>query len=134
MFFLDEWVRGVLEEDYGVPERSLLLCIGGREPIDKNAWTEWEGLIARSPLEPFTKEEALEFLASQQIKSGAVIEEIWRLSSGGLPLLVSMMASSAPTSADEVVDPCEDAVNRFLVWETDGARRDLAQDGLVRGC
>ena len=127
--FLDEWVRGVLNEDYGALELSILLCVGGREPIDKNAWDEWESVIARSPLEPFTKGEAETFLASQQIKSGAVIEEIWRLSSGGLPLLVSMMAAAAPTSADAVVDPCEDAVNRFLKWETDGGKRDLAQDG-----
>jgi tetratricopeptide (TPR) repeat protein len=126
--FLDEWVRGLLDEDYGELERSILLCIGGREPIDKNAWDEWESVIARSPLEPFTREEAEAFLASKQIKSAAVIEEIWRLSSGGLPLLVSMMAAPAPTSADAVVDPCEDAVNRFLVWETDAGMRDLAQD------
>ncbi len=125
--FLDEWVRGLLEEDYGVLERSILLCIGGREPIDRNAWDEWESVIGRSPLEPFTHAEAEAFLASKQIKSGAVIEEIWRLSSGGLPLLVSMMAAAAPTNVDAVVDPCEDAVNRFLVWETDGSRRDLAQ-------
>jgi tetratricopeptide (TPR) repeat protein len=126
--FLDEWVRGLLDEDYGELERSILLCIGGREPIDKNAWDEWEGMIARSPLEPFTREEAEAFLASKQIKSAAVIEEIWRLSSEGLPLLVSMMAAAAPTSVDAVVDSCEDAVNRFLVWETDAGKRDLAQD------
>jgi tetratricopeptide (TPR) repeat protein len=126
--FLDAWIRGVLEEKYGESKELLLVCIGGREPIDKNAWDEWESVIGRSPLEPFTREEAEDFLASKQIKSGAVIEEIWRLSSGGLPLLVSMMAAAAPTSADAVVDPCADAVNRFLVWETDGARRDLAQD------
>jgi tetratricopeptide (TPR) repeat protein len=126
--FLDEWVRGLLDEDYGKLERSILLCIGGREPIDRNAWDEWESMIARSPLEPFTRAEAEAFLVGKQIKSAAVIEEIWRLSSGGLPLLVSMMAAPAPTSADAVVDPCVDAVNRFLVWETDGGRRDLAQD------
>jgi tetratricopeptide (TPR) repeat protein len=127
--FLDAWVRSLLDEKFGALERGVLVCIAGRNPIDRNAWTEWESLIARSPLEPFTEAEARDFLAGQQIQSEAVIQEIWRLSSGGLPLLVSMMAAAAPTNADAVVDPCEDAVNRFLHWETDGAKRQLAQDG-----
>jgi len=42
-----------------------------------------------------------------------------------------MMAENAPTSVDAVVDPCEWAVERFLKWETDGAKRQLAQDGAL---
>jgi tetratricopeptide (TPR) repeat protein len=131
--FLDGWIRALLDDDYGVLDIYLLVCIGGRNPLDKNAWTKWETSMARSPLEPFTEEEARELLVTQGIQSEAVIQEIWRLSSDqsgamGLPLLVSWMAAAAPTSAYAVVDPCEDAVNRFLKWETDGAKRDLAQD------
>ena len=40
--------------------------------------------------------------------------------------LISMMAASAPKQVDAVVDPCVDAVDRFLKWETDGAKRALA--------
>jgi hypothetical protein len=73
--------------------------------------------------------QAREFLGQKGILSEAVISEIWRLSSGGLPLLISMMASSAPKQVDTVVDPCVDAVARFLKWETDGAKRFLRMRG-----
>jgi hypothetical protein len=84
-----------------------------------------------TPLEPFTKVQAREFLGQKGILSEAVISEIWRLSSGGLPLLISMMAASAPKQVDAVVDPCVDAVDRFLKWETDGEKRQLAQSGAM---
>ena len=127
--FLDEWVRSLLEKRFGELGRSVLVCIAGRSPIDANAWALWEDWISRSPLEPFTEVQAREFLAQKGILSEAVISEIWRLSSGGLPLLISMMATSAPTRVDAVVDPCESSVERFLKWETDGARRSMAIDG-----
>ena len=60
-----------------------------------------------------------------------MIGEIWRLSAGGLPLLVSMMALNAPTAVDAVVDACDDAVTRFLRWETDEAKKALALDGAL---
>ena len=40
-----------------------------------------------------------------------------------------MMAASAPKQVDAVVDPCVDAVDRFLKWETDGAKRAMALEG-----
>ncbi|OUC13996.1 MAG: hypothetical protein B0A82_14535 [Alkalinema sp. CACIAM 70d] len=128
--FLDDWVRAVLDGRYGDDlTGNFRLCIAGREPLDRNAWVGLEACIARSPLEPFTEEEARRFLASKGITSEAVIGEIWRLSGGGLPMLVSMMADSAPTTGDGVEDPCEFAVERFLKWESDGARRQLAMEG-----
>jgi hypothetical protein len=96
---------------------------------DANAWAGWEDFVSRSPLEPFTENQAREFLTQKGILSEAVISEIWKLSSGGLPLLISMMAASAPTRADAVVDPCESSVERLLKWETDGAKRSMAIDG-----
>ena len=126
--FLDEWVRSLLEERFGELGRSVLVCIAGRSPIDANAWAGWEDFVARSPLEPFTEVQAREFLGQKGILSEAVISEIWRLSSGGLPLLISMMAASAPKQVDAVVDPCVDAVDRFLKWETDGTKRSMAID------
>jgi hypothetical protein len=63
--------------------------------------------------------EEINRLADQQ--SEAVIAEIWRLSGNGaaegLPLLITMMAESAPTSPTAIVDPCETAVERFLTWK-----------------
>ena len=124
--FLEPWVLALLEEEFGEIGRGLMVCIGGRNPLDRNVWTEWEDFIARSPLEPFTEGEARSFLGQKGILGEAVIGEIWRLSAGGLPLLVSMMALNAPTAVDAVVDACDDAVTRFLRWETDEARKALA--------
>jgi tetratricopeptide (TPR) repeat protein len=70
-----------------------------------------------------------------EMSSEDVITEILRLagdeSGGSLPLLVSMMAQSAPTSSNAIVDPCEDAVERFLKWETDEKKRQLARTAAV---
>ena len=130
--FLDDWLRAVLDLRYGEDlTANFRLCIAGRDPLDRNAWAQLEPCIARSDVEPFTEAEARWFLASKGIQSAAVIGQIWKLSAGGLPLLVAMMAENAPTSVDAVVDPCELAVERFLKWETDGAKRQLAQDGAL---
>jgi tetratricopeptide (TPR) repeat protein len=129
--FLEPWVLALLEEEFGAVGREFMVCIGGRNPLDRNVWTDWESCIARSPLEPFTEAEARQFLAQKGILGEAVISEIWRLSAGGLPLLVSMMALNAPTGIDAVVDTCDDAVTRFLKWETDEAKRTLALDGAL---
>jgi tetratricopeptide (TPR) repeat protein len=130
--FLDEWIRGVLHDRYGDDlTANFRLCIAGRDPLDRNAWVDLETCIARSPLEPFTEEEARGFLRGKGIASEAVMAQIWRLSSGGLPLLVAMMAENAPTDPDAVVDPCELAVERFLKWEKDEEKRQLAQSGAM---
>ena len=119
--FLEPWVLALLEEEFGESGRSLMVCIGGRNPLDRNVWTVWEDFIARSPLEPFSEGEARSFLGQKGILGEAVIGEIWRLSAGGLPLLVSMMALNAPTA----VDACDDSVTRFLRWESDEAKKAL---------
>ena len=130
--FWDDWLRAVLELRYGEDlTANFLLCIAGRDPLDHNAWSQLEGCIARSDLEPFTKPEACQFLMEKGIQSEAVINQIWTLSSGGLPLLIAMMAQNAPTSIEAIVDPCENAVVRFLKWETDTKKRTIAQNAAL---
>jgi hypothetical protein len=130
--FLDDWLRALLEERYGVLTPSFRLCIAGRDPLNRNLWATLEQFIVRSPLEPFTEEEARQYLTRKGITSEDVIAEILRLagddSGGSLPLLVSMMAQSAPTSPHAVVDCCESAVERFLKWETDENKRKIARN------
>jgi tetratricopeptide (TPR) repeat protein len=99
--------------------------------LDQNAWSQLEGCIARSDLEPFTELEANQFLIEKGIKSEAVIREIWKLSSGGLPSMLAMMAQNAPTNADAIVDPCESAVERFLKWVPDAEKRMIAQNAAL---
>lgn len=123
--FLDDWLRSLLDDRYGDLTPNFLLGIAGRDPLSPNLWAEREDWIARSELELFTQHEARKYLIDRGITNEAVIQEIWRLSSEGLPLLIGMMAQAVPTSPDMVVDPCEDAVERFLKWELDGAKRQM---------
>lgn len=129
--FLDDWLRSVLDERYGEITPNFLIGIAGREPLSRNAWIGLEGWIVRSELEPFTPDEARQYLVSKGITNESVIQEIWRLSSGGLPLLISMMAQAAPPSVDEVIDHCEQAVERFLKWERDEPKRMIAQSAAL---
>ena len=130
--FLDDWLRSLLDDRY---DKSLhpncLICIAGRDPLNKNAWIEWKELIARSELEPFTEVEARLYLASCAITQELVVQEIWRLSSGGLPVLIAMMAQGAPYKIEQITDPCEDAVERFLKWEKDEKKCKIAQNAAL---
>ena len=124
--FLDDWLRSLLDDQFGELTPNFLIGIAGRDSLSRNTWADMEGWIVRSELEPFTPNEARQYLTDRGITNEAVIQEIWRLSSGGLPLLIGMMAQAVPTSADVVLDPCEEAVERFLKWELDVAKRQLA--------
>jgi hypothetical protein len=132
--FLDDWLRALLNGRYGDLD-NFRLCIAGRDPLNRNLWADLEQFIVRSPLEPFSESETRQYLTQKGISSEDVIAEILRLSGdgsgGSLPALVSMMAQSAPTSPNAVVDRCEDAVERFLKWETDEKKRQLARTASV---
>ena len=130
--FLDDWLRSLLDDRYDASlHPNCLICIAGRDPLNRNAWIEWEELIARSGLEPFIEAEARLYLASCAITQELIVQEIWRLSSGGLPVLIAMMAQGAPREIDQIVDPCEDAVERFLKWEKDEKKRKIAQNAAL---
>lgn len=130
--FLDDWLRSLLNDRYDASlHLNCLICIAGRDPLNRNAWIEWEELIARSELEPFTEAEARLYLASCAITQEAIVQEIWRLSSGGLPVLIAMMAQGAPREVEQITDPCEDAVERFFKWEKDEKKRKIAQNAAL---
>ena len=128
----DDWLHSVLDNRY--PKHihpNFLVCIAGRDPLSKNIWIDWEDVIVRSELEPFTEAEARLYLESKHIDCEPVVQEILRLSSNGLPVLIAMMAQNAPTSVTQVSDYCEEAVERFLRWETDDRKRKLAENASI---
>lgn len=124
--FIDDWLRSLLDSRYGELTPNFLLVIAGRDSLNRNNWVDMDDWIVRSELEPFTQDETRQYLVNKGITDKTVIQEIWRLSSGGLPLLIGMMAQAAPISLDSLTDVCEDAVERFLKWELDGNKRQLA--------
>ncbi|WP_242040404.1 tetratricopeptide repeat protein [Anabaena subtropica] len=131
--FLDNWLREILDGRHGEVPLNILIIIAGRQELDKNHWAIYEGLIVRFPLEPFTEEEAQQYLSRKGITNSRVIEVILRLS-GSLPLLVATLAAETPSDPSQIGDPSGTAVERFLKWIDDPKRRQLAVDAALPLC
>jgi len=128
--FLDSWLREILEGHYGDLPVNVILVIAGRDELERNYWTEYEGAIARISLEPFTEEEANQYLSRKEITNPQVINVILRLS-GRLPLLVATLAAESPSDPTQIGDPSGTAVERFLQWVDDPKRRQVALDAAL---
>ncbi len=131
--FLDGWLREILTGQHGELPLNLLLVIAGREQLNPNDWSDYKDMMARLPLDPFTEAEAKQYLTSKNITEPQVREVIWQLSQG-LPVLVAMLASNSPTTPEQVGEPSGTAVERFLKWETDPQRRQVALDAALCRC
>ncbi|MEV0592446.1 tetratricopeptide repeat protein, partial [Nonomuraea cavernae] len=123
--FLDDWLLDLLTGRYGALPATLIITIAGQVPLNPNRWSAYLGITADIPLVPFTEIEARQLLASKGIDNESVVEVILSLS-GGLPLLVAMLAENKPDDLSAVGDRSGDAVERFLKWEDDAARRSVA--------
>jgi len=128
--FLDEWLRDLLYGAYGPLPDTTQLVIAGRDELDRNRWADYESVIARLSLEPFSEEEARDFLTRKGIVDERVIEVILHLS-GRLPLLVATLAAEHPDDPAKVGDPSGTAVERFLKWTEDSILRRAAVDAAL---
>ncbi|MFD6184339.1 tetratricopeptide repeat protein [Streptomyces goshikiensis] len=123
---LDTWLRDVLvSERYGELPANVLVTLAGQSRLAARCWEDWHDLVTDWPLEVFTDAEARQLLAGKGVTDERVVEVILRLS-GRLPVLVSTLAESQPGSVEEIGDPSGTAVERFLKWEADPARRAAA--------
>ncbi|MFI1308453.1 tetratricopeptide repeat protein [Streptomyces sioyaensis] len=122
----DEWLRDILVSDrYGHLPANVLVVLAGQAQLNARCWGDWLDLVTELPLEVFTDAEARQLLAVKGITDERITEVILELS-GRLPVLVSMLAEGRPGSIAEVGDPSGTAVERFLKWETNPARRAAA--------
>ncbi|WP_235882113.1 tetratricopeptide repeat protein [Streptomyces apricus] len=125
--FLDPWLHDLVTRhgaDGGLPA-SVVVVTAGQRPLDTARWTG-AGPVADVPLAPFTETEARGLLSGKGVVAEPVVKEVLRLT-GGLPVLVSTLAEARPGAPDDVDDPSATAVKRFLQWETDDARRQVAR-------
>ncbi|MFJ6082638.1 tetratricopeptide repeat protein [Streptomyces sp. NPDC092369] len=123
---LNSWLRDLLLSDrYGEIPANVIAIIAGQSDLEESYWGDFRDLITDMPLDVFTDKEARQLLAVKGVTDERVIEVILQLSRR-LPVLVSTLAESHPSSAEEVGDPSDTAVERFLKWETDPARRSVA--------
>ncbi|MGW2264181.1 tetratricopeptide repeat protein [Streptomyces koyangensis] len=123
---LDTWLRDVLvTEKYSAIPANVLVVLAGQSRLDARCWGDWLDLVTDLPLKVFSEDEARHLLAAKGITDEPVVALILKLSEG-LPVLVSMLAEARPGDPAEVNDPSGTAVERFLKWETDPARRSAA--------
>ncbi|MFI1409836.1 BREX system ATP-binding domain-containing protein [Streptomyces sp. NPDC020707] len=125
--FLDPWLYDLVTrhaEDGGLPA-AVLVVTAGQRPPDTARWSG-VGSVADVPLAPFTESESRGLLAGKGVVAEPVVKEVLRLT-GGLPVLVSTLAETRPGDPDDVGDPSAGAVNRFLQWEADDTRRQVAR-------
>lgn len=123
---LDAWLRDVLgTERYGELPANVLVTLSGQSRLAARTWEDWHDLVTDWPLDVFTETEARRLLSGKGITDERVVEVILRLS-GRLPVLVSTLAETQPGTVEEIGDPSGTAVERFLKWEPDLARRAAA--------
>ncbi|MEW2413925.1 tetratricopeptide repeat protein [Streptomyces sp. NPDC046866] len=123
---LDTWLRDILVSDrHGELPANVLVVLAGQSRLAARCWEDWQDLVTDWPLEVFTDTEARTLLAGKGVTDERIVEVILRLS-GRLPVLVSTLAETQPASVEEIGDPSGTAVERFLKWETDPARRAAA--------
>ncbi len=128
--FLDVWFREILEERYGILPGNIMLVISGRDELAKDKWCDFESLLTRFSLEPFTEDEAKDYLTRKGITNEQVIEVILNLS-GRLPLLVATLAVENPNDPNLIGDPSDTAVERFLKWVEKPEYRQIALDAAL---
>jgi tetratricopeptide (TPR) repeat protein len=106
---LDTWLRDLLGGKYGKFGGRVLFVIAGRYPLGQ-AWTSYRKAIRQIELNPFTEEEAREYLQSAGIVEEDQIAQLIALSER-LPVLLAFLVS-AP--GDVPADVSGTAVERFL--------------------
>jgi len=122
---LDHWLRRLYDGQYGGLPVTLVTTISGQKPLSPNLWGDYLPVIADVALEPFSDAEARQFLTSKNIHDESTVQVILSLS-GRLPLWLATLAEARPSSPADIGDPAGDAVERFLKWEDDPARRKIA--------
>ncbi|MFC9127779.1 tetratricopeptide repeat protein [Streptomyces sp. NPDC057099] len=124
--YLDRWLHETMTTDrHGAVPATVVVVTAGQRPLGATRWGGVRDFVAEVPLAPFTEAEARGLLAGKGVTAEPVVEEVLRLT-GGLPVLVSTLAESRPADPDDVGDPSATAVDRFLKWEQDPARRAAA--------
>ncbi|WP_037859380.1 tetratricopeptide repeat protein [Streptomyces sp. NRRL S-340] len=130
--FLDGWLHDVMATDRyaGSLPANVVVVTAGQRRLDPVRWSDFADFVQDVVLGPFTEAEARGLLAAKGVVAEPVVEEVIRLT-GGLPVLVSTLAETRPAGREEVDDPSETAVERFLKWEQDPVRRAAALAGAL---
>jgi hypothetical protein len=115
---------------------NIVFIIAGRDPLERSTaigpkpWLPYyeSHTLYTLPIQPFTREETIAYLAERGITESERIETIWQLSHG-LPLYLGLLTSNMPES----IDPTKDVVDNFLqrIPAAESMKRQLALDAAL---
>lgn len=128
--FLEDWLLDLLSSRHGELPAQLVITIAGQKSLNSNRWSPYRGIVADVPLVPFTEDEARKLLTARGVRDEHVVQLILTLS-GRLPLWLATLADRPPADQTDVTDHTDGAVERFLKWEPDEARRAIALSGAL---
>ncbi|WP_214404981.1 tetratricopeptide repeat protein [Pseudonocardia lacus] len=123
--FLEGWLLDVLGGAHGDVPASTVVVIAGQRSLDAGRWADYLGGRVVVAVPRFTDEEARELLAGRGLRDEEVVRAVVDRSEG-LPLLLTAYAQGRPEGVDDLGDPTDEVVNRFLRWEPDARRRAVA--------
>ena len=123
--FLDRWLRDLLNDVYGPLPMDLVITVAGRSALDSSRWSAYLKVVQDVPLVPFTNMEVRQLLAAEGVTDEHVVTMILK-DSGGLPLAVAMLAENQPSGEWTPSDVSAPVVERFLQWEENPVRREIA--------
>ncbi|MCA0239151.1 MAG: tetratricopeptide repeat protein [Bacteroidetes bacterium] len=121
---LENWLVHLLDDE--LFSSGIILVISGREKLDPNVWSTYHELSVSIPVDPFTEEEAREYLLRRGITDETLVNSILHVS-GRLPVLLATLAEASPNTPEEVFDVSQTAVERFLRWVDDPLKKKVAQ-------
>lgn len=111
---LSLWLLELFTFRYGKISAWVSFVLSGRDSLDQR-WTELGKRLVRLALEPFELKETREYLINRNITDEILIEQIYK-DTGGLPVLVELLAATNPQPGQPLPDISKDAVDRFLLW------------------
>lgn len=128
--FLEDWLRDVVDGQYGALAANTLLCLSGQRRPAYLKWPGFEKFATELPLRPFSEAEARQALTALGMIDDATARAVIKLSHG-LPVLLSTLAATGPVSPQDVSDPSGEAVELFLRQITDPELRATALAGAL---
>jgi tetratricopeptide (TPR) repeat protein len=111
---LSPWMLALFNFEYGEFNTNLSFVIAGRDPLDQS-WVGLTDTICQITLEPFSPDETRIYLGNHRITDDKLVTQIYE-DTGGLPVLVALLAATKPEPGRPLPDVSTDAVKRFLQW------------------
>ncbi|WNJ17399.1 tetratricopeptide repeat protein [Pontibacter sp. G13] len=122
---LERWILDLLKGQYG-DFPSMLMVITGRAELDSQTWAQFKRKLVQFSINPFTDEEATEFIKGQGIQSEKEIQKLIEWSKG-LPVYLALLTDNYEAgSSSEISDPRERVVDRVLKHIKNADLKDLA--------